>query len=218
MSFPNDGPSTAKARNQAGHRSRDAKGGRQSRRIPWFDRALSDRRRPARPPRRILCPSRLSGHTGAAGRADVAGRPANARRRPCAVGLAAIATTLLSVPSAGDHGLVTDNVYRPSRTRRPKPSRPRDLEARLHRRVRPVRHRVEAGAAEGGRRPARYRQAVRHGPFVGRLRKPQHPVRLRSLPHRDQMVPRRADAAARQNVDDLKADLDCGFAALKAAA
>jgi hypothetical protein len=32
------------------------------------------------------------------------------------------------------------------------------------------------------------------------------------------MVPRRADAAARQNVDDLKADLDCGFAALKAAA
>jgi cystathionine beta-lyase/cystathionine gamma-synthase len=46
--------------------------------------------------------------------------PQMRRRRPCAVGLAAIATTLLSVPSAGDHGLVTDNVYRPSRTRRPK--------------------------------------------------------------------------------------------------
>src|SRR5215216_6783860 len=30
-------------------------------------------------------------------------------------GLAAITTTLLSVVSAGDHELVTDNVYRPSR-------------------------------------------------------------------------------------------------------
>jgi cystathionine beta-lyase len=30
-------------------------------------------------------------------------------------GLAAITTTLLSVLSAGDHELVTDNVYRPSR-------------------------------------------------------------------------------------------------------
>ena len=73
---------------------------------------------------------------------------------------------------------------------------PRDLEARLHRRLRPVQHRPEAGAAKGGRRPARYRQAVRHGLFVGRLRKPHHPVRLRSISHRDQMVPRRADAAA----------------------
>jgi Cys/Met metabolism PLP-dependent enzyme len=30
-------------------------------------------------------------------------------------GLAAITTTLLSVPKAGDHVQVTDNVYRPSR-------------------------------------------------------------------------------------------------------
>ena len=60
-----------------------------------------------------------------------------------------------------------------------KPSGPRDLEARFHRRVRPVQHRAEARAAKGGRCPARYRQAVRHGLFLGRLREPRHPLRLR---------------------------------------
>ena len=65
----------------------------------------------------------------------------------------------------------------------------------LDRRLRPVQHCIEASAAEGGRRPARYRQAVGHGLFLGRLRKPRHSLRLRSLSHRDQMVPWRADAA-----------------------
>jgi cystathionine beta-lyase/cystathionine gamma-synthase len=37
------------------------------------------------------------------------------RRRPCAVGAGRVTTTLISVLSAGDRVLVTDNVYRPSR-------------------------------------------------------------------------------------------------------
>ena len=48
-------------------------------------------------------------------------------------------------------------------------SRPRDLETGFYRRVRPVQHCAEAGAAKGCRCPARHGQAVRHGVFVGRL-------------------------------------------------
>ena len=44
---------------------------------------------------------------------------------------------------------------------------------------------LQAGAAEGGRCPARHRATVRDGLFLGRLREPGDPVRLRELSHRD---------------------------------
>ncbi len=71
---------------------------------------------------------------------------------------------------------------------------PRDLEAGFYRRVRPVQHRSEAGAAESGRCLARRRPVVRHGLFMGRFREPCHSVRLRRLPHRHHMGAGRADA------------------------
>jgi cystathionine beta-lyase/cystathionine gamma-synthase len=106
-------------------------------------------------------------------------------------GLAAITTTLPSVLSAGDHVLVTDNVYRPSRN---------FCNGML------ARYGVETTYFD---------------PLIGRLRKPRHPVRLRSISHRDQMVPGGPPLRLHiglENVDDLKADLGRGFAALKAAA
>ena len=75
-------------------------------------------------------------------------------------------------------------------------SGPRDLEARFHRRLGPVQHRAEAGAAEGRRRHARHAQTVRHGLFLGRLREPRDSLRLRRLSHRDQMGAGRPDPAA----------------------
>ena len=77
-----------------------------------------------------------------------------------------------------------------------KPSRARHLEAGFHRFVRPVQHRAEAGLAKGRRRPARYRQAVRHGLLLGRLREPGDSVRLCRLPHRDHLGAGRTDLAA----------------------
>ncbi|MGY3366097.1 cystathionine beta-lyase [Bradyrhizobium sp. GM2.4] len=71
-----------------------------------------------------------------------------------------------------------------------------DLEARLHRRFGPVQHRLEAGAAEGGRHHARYAQTVRHGLFLGRLRELGDSLRLRRLSHRHDMVAGRPDAAS----------------------
>jgi cystathionine beta-lyase len=68
-------------------------------------------------------------------------------------------------------------------------SRSRHLEARLHRRVGAVQYRVEADEREG--RLCLHERActVRHGLFLGRLRKPGHHLRLRRLSHRDQMGP-----------------------------
>jgi O-acetylhomoserine/O-acetylserine sulfhydrylase-like pyridoxal-dependent enzyme len=60
----------------------------------------------------------------------------------------------------------------------------------------PVQHRPQACAAEGGRRHARHSQTVRHGFFMGRLRKSDRSLRLPGLPHRDQMGAGRADTAA----------------------
>ena len=64
-------------------------------------------------------------------------------------------------------------------------SRPRHLEARLHRRLRPVQRRAQAGSRAGGLRLHGRARAVRHGLFLGRLREPGDSVRLRRLSHRD---------------------------------
>ena len=50
-------------------------------------------------------------------------------------------------------------------------------------------------AGGGGRGDARRARIVRHGLFLGRLRKPRDSVRLLDLPHRDALGARRADAA-----------------------
>eukprot|EP01035_Chromulina_nebulosa_P031940 gene31940-42615_t len=92
-------------------------------------------------------------------------------------------------------GRATGSLRRPA-SRAGKPSRPCHLEARLHRRLRPVQHCPEGRAPEGRRRPARHRPAVRHGLFLGRLREPCHSVRLCNLPHRDDLVAGRPDTAA----------------------
>ncbi len=47
-----------------------------------------------------------------------------------------------------------------------------------------------------GRCHAQHAKAVRHGLFLGRLRKPRHPVRLQRLSHRDRVGAGRPDAAA----------------------
>ena len=101
-----------------------------------------------------------------------------------------------------------------------KRSRPCDLETRLHRRVGPVQHRAETRAATGRRCPARYGKAVRHGLFVGRLREPRHSLRLRAYRTATKWAPGGPTLRLHiglENVDDLKADLERGFAALKAA-
>jgi cysteine-S-conjugate beta-lyase len=119
-------------------------------------------------------------------------------------GLASITTTLLSVLSAGDHVLVTDNVYRPSRN---------FCNGML----------------------ARYGVEVSYfDPLIGAgiesLFKPNTKAALVETPGSQSFemtdIPAIAEIAhARgalhiglENVDDLKADLDRGFAALKAAA
>ena len=79
---------------------------------------------------------------------------------------------------------------------------------------------LKPGAAEGGRCPARHRKAVRHGLFMGRLRKPRDPVRLRPYRTATKWSPGGPTLRLHiglENVDDLKADLERGFAALKAA-
>jgi cystathionine beta-lyase/cystathionine gamma-synthase len=77
-------------------------------------------------------------------------------------------------------------------------SRPRDLETGFQRRLRPI----------------------QHGPFLGRVREPGHSVRLHGLSIRHQMgaggTGRRLHIGL-ENVDDLKADLERGFAAFHAA-
>jgi len=73
----------ATSRNQTGHRGprcEGTEGVRQPCRVPRFNRARSDRRGPARSPRRIRLRRRLSDHACAAGRADVGGRPTRRRR------------------------------------------------------------------------------------------------------------------------------------------
>ena len=81
---------TATSRNPAGDlrpRHQGAEGVRQSAGGPRLDRALSDRRGPACPSRRVpVRPPRHADHPGAAGGADGAGRPAMRRRRHRAVG------------------------------------------------------------------------------------------------------------------------------------
>jgi cysteine-S-conjugate beta-lyase len=119
-------------------------------------------------------------------------------------GLASITTTLLSVLSAGDHVLVTDNVYRPSHN---------FCNGML------VRYGVEVSYFD---------------PLIGAgiesLFKPNTKAALVETPGSQSFemtdIPAIAEIAhARgalviglENVDDLKADLDRGFAALKAAA
>ena len=51
--------------------------------------------------------------------------------------------------------------------------------ARFQRRLGPVQRRPQAGAQGGGRGDARRPRTVRHRLFLGRLREPGHPVRLR---------------------------------------
>ncbi len=74
-------------------------------------------------------------------------------------------------------------------------SRPCDLEARLHRRLRPVQHRAQAGAAESGARLHRCADAVRHRRVVGRIREPGDSVRLRRRAQRHHLVAGRAGGA-----------------------
>ena len=55
-------------------------------------------------------------------------------------------------------------------------SGPRHLAARLHRRLRPVRRGVQAGAGQGRDRLPQCADALRHGRVMGRLREPRHSV------------------------------------------
>ena len=99
------------ARHHGPERIRQSAGG------PRFHRALSDRGGSARPSRRIpVWPAGNADHQGAAGCADGAGRAAlRRRRRWCPPASSAITTALLAVLKAGDHLLVCDNAYRPTR-------------------------------------------------------------------------------------------------------
>jgi hypothetical protein len=266
----------AAGRNQAGDgepRYQGAEGLRQSSRRARLDRALSDGRGSARH-RGEFQYGRHGTPTTKALQATLMALegPQCAGAGLAPSGLAAISTTLLAVLKAGDHLLVCDNVYRPTRsfcdgllTRfdvqvsyhdpligagidslfKPNTravlieapgsqslempdlpaiasvahrhgalviddntwatplyhrslelgvasgarnrSRTRDLETRFQRRLGPVQHRAEAETASCRRCAAGRPRLVRHGLFLGRLRKPGDSVRLRGLSNRDPM-------------------------------
>jgi cysteine-S-conjugate beta-lyase len=109
-------------------------------------------------------------------------------------GLAAISTTLLAVLKAGDHLLLCDNVYRPKRN---------FCGCML------IRYGVETGYF-----------APLIGAEIENLFKPKTRAVLIEAPDSQSFempdLPAIA-AVAQENVDDLKADLDRGFAAFNAA-
>jgi len=74
-------------------------------------------------------------------------------------------------------------------------SRPRHLEAGFFRLLGPFLHHSPPCQRGGGCGHAGWAGTVRHGLFLGRLRKPRHPLRLLDLPNRDQMGARRPGAA-----------------------
>src|SRR5215467_316939 len=89
---------------------------RQSARASRLDGAVSDRRGFPRPPRALpLRPARDAHLGGARKCAARARRPACAGVALLPSGLAAISTALLAVLNAGDHLLVTDSAYQPTR-------------------------------------------------------------------------------------------------------
>ena len=100
-------------------------------------------------------------------------------------------------------------------------SGPRDLEAGLQRLVGPVLDHPQALLGPGARRHARRARPVRHGLFLGRVREPRDPLQLRQLPHRDPLGARRPLRLrfhiGLEDLDDLKRDLDAGFARLREA-
>src|SRR5712671_5908227 len=98
-------------------------------------------------------------------------------------------------PARGPQGVAPGSRKRPG---------PCDLETGFYRGVGPVQHRSEARAAKGRRCIAQRRQTIWHGLFMGRLRKPDHSVRLRTLSHCHQMGAGRASLAASHRAGECR--------------